>query len=135
MTQLLSEEEATGKVKEIFQDIKARFGMVPNFFKAQAAVDGDWLELNWNRVKKIMLDEGALNRKTKELIALVVSLVNHCEYCSLAHEAMAKMAGASPQEIIEAKEVLELFSSFNAIADSLRIPCDINPETVEEGRG
>lgn len=127
MTKLLSEEDATGKVKEIYQEIKTAFGVVPNLFKAQAAVDPKWLELNWNREKTIMLEMRSLDRKTKELIAMTVSLVNGCEYCSLAHEAMAQMVGATPQEIIETKEVVELFSSFSAIADSLRIPCDIVP--------
>ena len=37
------------------------------------------------------------------------------------------MAGATPVEIHEAREILELFASFRAIADSLRIPCDIVP--------
>ncbi|MGB3096864.1 MAG: carboxymuconolactone decarboxylase family protein [Candidatus Deferrimicrobiaceae bacterium] len=127
MNKLLSEEDAVGKVKEIYQEIKAAFGMVPNLFKAQAAVDPEWLELNWNREKTIMLEKRALDRKTKELIAMTVSLVNGCEYCSLAHEVMAHMVGATTQEIVEAKEVVELFSSFNAIADSLRVPCDITP--------
>ena len=39
MTEFISEDEATGKVKEIFKEINAFFGMVPNFFKAQAGVD------------------------------------------------------------------------------------------------
>ncbi len=124
MTKLLSEDDAIGKAKEILDEIKQTFGMVPNFFKAQAAVDPDWLELNWHRVKRIMVAPGNLDRKTKELIAMTVSLVNHCEYCSLAHEAMA---GATEQEINEAKQVIELFASFSMIADSLRVPCDITP--------
>jgi AhpD family alkylhydroperoxidase len=132
MARLLSEDEATGKAKEILKEIREAFGMVPNFFKAQAAVDPDWLELNWNREKKIMLAPGALDRKTKELIALTVSLVNHCEYCSLAHEAMALMVGATEQEINEAKQVVELFASFNAVADSLQVPCDITPEMAKK---
>jgi len=131
MNQLLSENEATGKAKEIFEDIKRHFGMVPNFFSAQAAVDPEWLELNWNRTKKIMLTPGALDRKTKELVALTVSLVNRCQYCCLAHEAMALMAGATEREINETKAVIELFASFNAIADSLRVPCDVTPEMVK----
>lgn len=132
MTKLLSEDKATGKAKEILEEIKAAFGMVPNFFQAQAAVDPDWLESNWNREKMIMLSEGALDRKTKELIALTVSLVNRCQYCSLAHETMAMMVGATEQEINEAKKVIELFASFNSIADSLRIPCDLTPDMAKK---
>lgn len=128
MGALLLEEDASGKVKEIYREIKAAFGMVPNFFKAQAALDPEWLELNWTREKKIMLAERALDRKSKELIALAVSLVHRCEYCSAAHEMMARMTGATPEQIVETKEVVELFSSFTAIADSLRVPLDAFPK-------
>ena len=121
-------ESYSKKTQQILDEIQASFGMIPNFFKAQAEVDPDWLELNWNREKKIMLSEGALDRKTKELLAMTVSIVNQCQYCSLAHESMATMVGATEQEINEAKKVIELFASFNSIADSLRIPCDIVPE-------
>jgi len=119
------------KTQQILAEIEASFGMVPNFFKAQAEVDPDWLELNWNREKKIMLSKGALDRKTKELLAMAVSIVNQCQYCSLAHESMANMEGATPQEVNEAKQVIELFASFNSIADSFRIPCDIVPKTYQ----
>jgi hypothetical protein len=34
MEKLMAEQEAAGKVKEIFDDIKANFGMVSNFFRA-----------------------------------------------------------------------------------------------------
>ena len=128
MSALLLEEDAQGRVKEIYGQIKAAFGMVPNFFKAQAAADPDWLELNWNREKKIMIETRALDRKTKELLAMAVSLVHRCEYCSATHEKMARMTGATPEQIVETKEVVELFSSFTAIADSLRVPLDAFPK-------
>jgi hypothetical protein len=35
MEKLMAEEEAAGKVMEIFDDIKANFGMVPCFFRAK----------------------------------------------------------------------------------------------------
>jgi len=126
MTRLISDEEATGQVKDIFEEIKKNFGMVPNFFRAQA-VDPEWLSLNWEREKAIMIKDGSLDRKTKELLAMTISLVNNCNYCAPAHEAMAKQCGATDAELLEAKKVIELFSSFNAIADSLRVPCDITP--------
>jgi len=56
-----------------------------------------------------------------------VSLVNGCEYCSLVHESVALRSGASRDEINDAKKVIELFTSFNAVVDSLRMPCDILP--------
>jgi uncharacterized peroxidase-related enzyme len=128
MAKLISEEQATGQTKDIFLEIKNAFGMVPNLFKAMAA-DPEWLASNWQREKAIMIDDGPLDRKTRELIALTVSIVNNCEYCSLAHEAMAGQVGASKDEINHAKKVIELFASFNAIASSFpELPCDIRPK-------
>jgi uncharacterized peroxidase-related enzyme len=132
MNGLVSEEEAKGKVAEVYADIKERFGMVPNFFKAQAAVDADWLEVNWQRVKHNMLSSGGLDRKTRELIAFAVSEVNHCAYCSLAHETMARMNGATEQEVNQTRQITELFCSFSAIAETLRVPCDVSPEMLED---
>ena len=41
------------------------------------------------------------------------------------------MAGAKEEEINEVGKVIELFASFNAIADSLRVPCDIDASMAE----
>lgn len=129
MIQLLSEEQATGKAKEVYEDIKQTFGMVPNLFKVMGAADPDWLAMNWQREKAIMIEDGPLDRKTRELIAMSVSIINNCEYCSLAHEAMAGSLGTSKAEINHAKQVIELFASFNAIVSANPgIPCDIKPK-------
>lgn len=122
----------TEEAQAILDEIERELGMVPNFYKAQAAVNAQWLKLNWTRYKTIVLAESALDRKTKELIAMTVSLVSRCEYCSLAHEAIARSVGASDAEINETLQVIELFSSFNAIADSLRLPCDITPDSLQD---
>ncbi len=131
MEKLLSEEQATGTAAEVYADIKQNFGMIPNFFKAQASVDPDWLKLNWERMKHIMLSSEGLDRKTKELIAFTVSQVNKSEYCSLAHETMALMNGATELEINQTKQIIELFSSFNAICSNLSVPSDISPAMLK----
>lgn len=131
MKKMVSEEEATGKIAAIYADIKEKYGMVPNFFKAQAAIDADWLELNWQRTKHIMLSSDGLDRKTRELIAFAISDVNHCDYCTLAHETAARMNGANDQEINQVRQIIELFCSFNVIANTLRVPCDISPEMLK----
>ena len=100
-SELLADEQATGKAKDLYEEIRDRFGMVPNLFRAQAAADTEWLELTWQRWKSIMGREREMDRKTKEMIALAVSLVNDCAYCKEAHSQMAKMAGASNMELNE----------------------------------
>jgi AhpD family alkylhydroperoxidase len=46
--------------------------------------------------------EGALTAKTKELIALAVSVVEGCDGCIASHAQAAARAGASRQEAAEA---------------------------------
>ena len=77
----IPEKKATGKVKEIYEQIKNQLGIdfVPNLYKSMAAKPG-YLEANWNRVKEIMVVEGKLDRLTKEIIAVAVSAVNGCVY-------------------------------------------------------
>ncbi len=129
MTKLISEQEATGKIRDVYDDIRKNFGMVPNLFKTMAAADPDWLAVVWERQKAVMLHPGPLDRKTRELIAMTVSIVNHCDYCSLAHEASARALGVSADEINHAKRVIELFAGFNAIVSAFPgIPCDIRPK-------
>jgi AhpD family alkylhydroperoxidase len=49
--------------------------------------------------------DGALPRKTKELIAIGISVVMDCESCMEWHITQAARHGASHQEVLEAVEV------------------------------
>ena len=76
----VSEEEATGKVKEIYEDIKAKKGIdcVPKFWQA-LAINPDHLEATWQKLNVVM-KPGKLDTLTKEIIALAVSITNGCTY-------------------------------------------------------
>lgn len=78
---MVPEEEATGRVLEIYEEIKTQFGIdfVPNLYKVMAPMPG-YLEANWNKVKTVMIESGRLDRLTKEIIAVAVSAVNACGY-------------------------------------------------------
>jgi uncharacterized peroxidase-related enzyme len=84
MTRLtaLSPEEATGKTKELFNAIQSKLGMVPNMMRTMgnspALLEG-YLNLSG------ALAQGKLGAKTGELLALVVSEKNACDYCLSAH--------------------------------------------------
>ena len=45
---------------------------------------------------------GALDVKTKQLIAVAVAHVTQCPYCIQGHTKAAQRAGATPQELMEA---------------------------------
>jgi alkylhydroperoxidase family enzyme len=78
---LISEDEATGKVKELYEEIKAKLGtdFVPNLYKAMAS-NPDYLEANWRKDQAVMSQSKRLDPLTKEIIAVAVSAVNGCHY-------------------------------------------------------
>lgn len=57
------------------------------------------------RLAREAFTEGALDKKTKELMAVCVSLVIHCEPCLVWHMGECIRLGASDSEIIESMEV------------------------------
>ncbi len=78
---MVPEDEATGKVREIYDDIMQTLGIafVPNLYKVMAGKPS-YLEANWQKVKAVMVAPGKLDRMTKEIIAVAVSAVMGCEY-------------------------------------------------------
>ena len=51
---------------------------------------------------KAVFADGALEGKTKQLIAVAVAHVTQCPYCINGHTKLASRAGASEEEIMEA---------------------------------
>ncbi len=77
---LISEEEAAGRVQEIYEDIKQtkEVDRVPDFWKALANSPG-LLDQVWGELKAVMAP-GKLDPLTKEMVALAVSITNSCDY-------------------------------------------------------
>jgi alkylhydroperoxidase/carboxymuconolactone decarboxylase family protein YurZ len=78
---MIEEDEATDDVKQVYGEIKRTLGIdfVPNMYKLMAP-NPRYLEANWHKVKAVMVEEGELDRLTKEIIAVAVSATNSCEY-------------------------------------------------------
>lgn len=55
----------------------------------------------FSRLHNKSVDSGALDKKTKELMALAISIVVHCEGCIAYHTHDAIEAGATRPELIE----------------------------------
>src|SRR5260370_12590827 len=98
---LVPEETATGKVAEVYRDIKAtkKLDFVPNFWRA-LATNPDHLEMVWTRLKAVMHPEAAgrkspLDPATREIIALAVSATNHCAHGINSHPAALPQLGMS----------------------------------------
>ena len=78
---MIDENDASGKVKEIYDEIKKSLGIdfVPNLYKVMAH-NPDYLEANWNKSKTVMHQDGKLDAVTKEAIAIAVATTMGCDY-------------------------------------------------------
>ncbi len=56
----------------------------------------------WRNFSKTVFEAGAIDEKTKQLIAIAVSHVTQCPYCIRSHSKQAMRKGASKEEIMEA---------------------------------
>ena len=59
----------------------------------------------FEEVRRAIFTEGALDAKTKQLIAVCVAHVAKCPSCFDGHRALAERAGATSEEIAEAIRV------------------------------
>ena len=120
----INENEAQGKVKEVFEDIKSSRNIeeVPNFWK-YIANDPDTLERTWNSMKQVM-KKGAIDEVTKELIYVAVSVSNGCEYCIKSHSAAAIKKGATKQMLSEMIAVTGMANEANRLVEGYQVELD-----------
>jgi uncharacterized peroxidase-related enzyme len=129
----VAESEATGRVAEIFADIKATKGIdfVPNIWRV-LATNPTQLDLLWTRLKAIMHPEAvgrssSLSPLTREIIALAVSATNGCPYCVNSHTAAVRKLGLDVEALGEVMAIVGLFNSTNALANGYQIEPDVFP--------
>lgn len=120
-------EEVSANNQTIFDQLQKGLGFVPNAY-ATIASSKTALEnyMTFTNAKS------SLNKKEKEVINLVVSQVNSCEYCLAAHTAIGKMNGFNEDQTIEIRKGGASFDSrFDALAKFAK-EATINKGNVSE---
>ena len=124
----VSEEGATGRVAEIFAEIKETKGIsfVPRIWQV-LATNPTQLEVVWSSLKRLMHPESLgleskLDPVVREMIAVAVSATNGCSYCVNSHTAILKKLGTDDETL---GEVL-------ALADGYQVESDVFPRLKEE---
>lgn len=88
-------EEVNPENQAIFENLKKSLGMVPNLYATMAHSNTALSNyLNFQNGKT------SFSNKEKEVINLVVSQYNSCNYCLSAHTAIGKMNGFTDDEIM-----------------------------------
>ena len=82
-------------MKHYVEVCKEKLGLIPNVIKANAT-DSQRLKTFVNFYNRLMLDEGFLTKMEREMIAVVVSSINKCFYCLVAHGASLRKLSNDP---------------------------------------
>jgi AhpD family alkylhydroperoxidase len=104
--------------EQIYKEIEGKFGLVPSFLKT---IPDSTLEHEWELFMKIQFEEGAIPNKYRELIGLGLSAVSKCRYCTLYHTEMAKLFGATDEEIEEAVHYAKSSAGWSAYLNGMQV--------------
>ena len=118
-------EEDDQLVKETYQDIRntRNTDYIGNFWK-YLAFDPSLLKEVWTDVKSLMTKETLIDKKTKEMIYMAVSITNNCSYCTHSHTASAKKLGMTDEEHAEFLKIVALAAKTNQLVNGLQVPVD-----------
>lgn len=92
-------KQATGKVKQIYSDLKIEMGDVVEPISLHSLIP-DLLHCNWNVLREALVVSDKVERKYKEAVASAVSSMNDCPYCVDAHTIM--MIGLNDRQTAKA---------------------------------
>jgi AhpD family alkylhydroperoxidase len=124
LVKMVEYEEASPEVRAVYDDIMAsrRVRWITNFWKTLAH-DPAMLKRTWESLKAVM-EPGALDGLTKEMIYIAVSATNNCEYCITSHTAAARKAGMSEAMLGELLAVVAMANATNRLANGYMIEVD-----------
>lgn len=107
--------------QEIYHEIEDMFGLVPSMFRL---VPDSSLELEWRLFKRVQFDPGPIPNKYRELIGIGIAAATKCRYCELYHTEVAKLNGATPEEIEDAVHYAKSTAGWSTYINGLQVDYD-----------
>ncbi|MFH5833285.1 peroxidase-related enzyme [Halalkalibaculum sp. DA3122] len=81
---IIEPDEASGTLKEIYEDLRKKRGKLAQIHKIQS-LNPETIVAHMELYMSIMFSKSPLSRARREMMAVVVSAANECEYCELHH--------------------------------------------------
>ncbi|MHA7884842.1 peroxidase-related enzyme [Nitratireductor rhodophyticola] len=88
-------EALSDETRAYFDKCEEKLGLVPNVLRAYA-FDENKLRAFTQMYNDLMLSDSGLSKLEREMIAVVVSSINHCFYCLTAHGAAVRQLSGDP---------------------------------------
>jgi len=125
----VAEDQATGEVKELYEQIKKKFGKVPNVFQYMGR--SPHLLKGFLTLAEIS-SKSSLPHKLQEKIAVAVADSNHCDYCQAAHSAALKGLGVPLENIQKAKKGSDTDNKTDAILKFAKLLAEKHGQVTDE---
>lgn len=124
MSKPIEYAEASAEVRAVYDEIMKtrKVDWVNNFWKVLAH-HPPTLRRTWAAVNEVM-QPGALDALTKEMIYLSVSMTNNCRYCIASHSAAARKKGMTEAQFQELVAVVGMANETNHLAFAHDAPID-----------
>jgi AhpD family alkylhydroperoxidase len=103
---------------DVHQEMKEMFGTVISFVDH---IPDEFIDSEWDLIKRVQFGETLIPNKYKELIGLAVAAVTRCRYCALFHTEAAKLFGATDAEVEEAVHYTKLVSGWSTYINGLQV--------------
>jgi uncharacterized peroxidase-related enzyme len=84
--EVIKQEGATGRLKEIYDDLILRRGKLADVHMIQS-LNPESILAHMDLYMAIMFGQSPLSRSQREMVAVVVSVANGCTYCQVHHAA------------------------------------------------
>ncbi len=107
--------------QQVYKEMEKAMGGVPTFMKT---LPDSSLDLEWQLMKRVEMEPGAIPNKYRELIGLAVAAAVHCRYCIFFHTEMARVAGASDAEIEDAVHFAKSVMGWSTYTNGMQVDFD-----------
>lgn len=115
--ELPTREQVTDQNKVIFDDFTKKFGFLPNLYAVYA-----WSDQGFPDILTLQNRKTTLSLKEREIVNLVVSEINDCDYCRRGHSAFAVASKMfTEDEVLQIRSVdIKFDYKFKAYAEFVK---------------
>ena len=107
--------------EQIYNEMEHTLGLVPDFFKM---IPDSSLEMEWELFKRTELEDSSIPHKYRELMGIAIAGATRCRYCAFYHTEVARLFGASEEEIENASRYAKFSMGWSTYLNSLQADFD-----------
>ena len=103
---------------DVHREMKEMFGEVIGFVDL---IPDQFIDSEWDLIKRVQFGETLIPNKYKELIGLAVAAATRCRYCALFHTEAARLFGATDDEVEEVMHYTKLVIGWSTYINGMQV--------------